>query len=173
MTTIKGIYRDRLWTPPLHAAHGSPAPALDSGWRSNIVVTQARLALAAFMKGEEDAFGIRAILVGEGEEAWDQNGPPPPDPSTTELVNAVDEREIEPDQIVFLDTNGEESEEPTTRVQVTVTYEPGEPGEEVALREFGLFGELLGDIYMIDYVRHPVINKGSQDTLERVIRLSF
>jgi hypothetical protein len=43
----------------------------------------------------------------------------------------------------------------------------------VALREFGLFGELRGSPYMIDLVRHPVINKGPDDTLERVIRLAF
>lgn len=165
MSLIKGIYRDRLWTPA--------AGRIDRGWHSNIVVDQARLALAAFMKGEDDAFGIRAIQLGAGEEEWDEQGPPAPEADTTELVEPVDEREVEPDQIVFLDDEGGETEGPTARVQVTVLYEPGEPAAEVALREFGLFGELLGDLYMIDYVRHPVINKGAQDTLERVIRLSF
>ena len=165
MTSITGIYRDRLWTPA--------ATPVDRGWRSNIVVDQARLALASFMKGEEEAFGIRVLQVGAGDEAWDQQGAPAPVATTTELVDPVDDREIDPEQIVFLDETGAEVDGPTSRVQVTVEYEPGEPAEEVALREFGLFGELLGELYMIDYVRHPVLNKGAQDTLERVIRLRF
>lgn len=165
MSLIRGIYRDRLCTPR--------AGRIDRGWQSNIVVDQARLALAAFMKGEEDAFGIRVVQIGAGAQEWDESGSPEPVPTTTELVDPVDEREIDPEQVVFLTDGGEETEEPTSRVQVTVRYEPGEPTEEVVLREFGLFGEMLGDVYMIDYVRHPVINKGPGDTLERVIRLSF
>jgi len=175
MTTIQGIYRDRIWTPADRTGHdGLPSgPAHDSGWQSNIVVNQARTALAAFMQGGTTVRGVRVLQVGAGNPAWDRGGPPPPAASTTELVDPIDKREIDPDAIVFLDTTGTSTDTPTTRVQVTVTYEPGEPGDEVELREFGLFGEQEGDLYMIDYVRHPVITKGPDDTLERVVRLSF
>lgn len=170
---INGLYRDRLWTRARRADGTAAGRMVDFGWRSNIVVTQARQALAAFMMGDEEAFGIRAIQIGGGEATWDDGGPPPPQASMTALVSPIDERAIDSEQIVFLDGTGEPSDEPTTRIEVSVTYGPGEPAPDVALREFGLFGELRGSPYMIDLVRHPVINKGPDDTLERVIRLAF
>jgi hypothetical protein len=180
MTSIDGIYRDRIWTstgPSPQPAGRSAEPTHDSGWQSNIVVTQARTALAAFMRGGVDVTGVHSILLGAGKKDWDSGGPPPPDASTTALVDPIDERKIEPAEIVFLDDDGNPTNDLTTRVQVTVTFEPGDPEDDVALREFGLFGVLDTNggqkLYMIDYVRHPVINKGPADTLERVIRLSF
>lgn len=173
MIYINGLYRDRLWTRAQRSPTAQLHSVRDLGWRSNIVVTQARRALAAFMKGEDDVLGIRAIQVGGGDAAWDEEGATPPQASMTALVSPIDERAIAPEQIRYLDSTGEPSEEPTTRIQVTVTYGPGEPAPDVALREFGLFGERAGGAYMINAVRHPVIHKGPDDTLERVIRLSF
>jgi hypothetical protein len=39
------------------------------------------------------------------------------------------------------------------------------------MREFGLFGELGGVPFMIDYIRHPLIEKDGAVTLERKVRL--
>jgi len=43
----------------------------------------------------------------------------------------------------------------------------------VPLREFGIFGELNGVPQLIDYVRHPLIEKAGALTLERKVRLIF
>jgi hypothetical protein len=47
------------------------------------------------------------------------------------------------------------------------------PATVFPLREFGLFGELNGVSFMIDYIRHPLIEKDVAVTLERRVRLIF
>jgi hypothetical protein len=63
---------------------------------------------------------------------------------------------------------------PTGRIEITATLGPNQPVPGIFnLREFGLFGEMNGQPFMIDYVRHPVIQKSGSFTLERRIRLIF
>lgn len=165
----KGIYHDRIITAQSHV--------VDFGWRSNIIVDRCRYLLAAFMKGDSPN-GIQLLAVGRGLESWDQT-PEPPSRTEQQLTNpAPSEIQIEPGQIEYLDATGVPTAGPTHRLQVTVTIEPGIPPIEdgeitYPLREFGLFGKFGDEEYMIDYVRHPVIHKGADDTLVRTIRLVF
>lgn len=165
----KGIYHDRIIT-----AQGR---AIDFGWRSNIIVDRCRYLLAAFMKGDSPN-GIQLLAVGRGLESWDQT-PEPPSRTEQQLTDREPYRiPVESSQIEYLDATGAPTAGPTHRLQVTVTLEPGTPpiedGETTyPLREFGLFGRFGGKEYMIDYVRHPVIRKGADDTLVRTIRLVF
>ena len=66
---------------------------------------------------------------------------------------------------------------PTNRLEVVTTLGQNQPPTGTAttypLREFGLFGELKGQEYMIDYIRHPLIEKDKTVTLERRIQLFF
>ena len=168
----KGIYRDQLIT-----AEGI---RFDSGWCSNIIVNHCRDLLAAFMKGD-GAMGIQHIAIGQGNVNWDSTPPGKPAAGTSVLedVTPFEVNVSSPDlTLEYLNTSNEIVIEPTNRIQVTVNFDTGSPpielGEETyPLREFGLFGRIGPDSYMIDYVRHPVIHKGPDDTLVRRIRLVF
>lgn len=163
----KGIYRDRLIT-----AQGR---VIDRGWCSNLIVNRGRLLIAGFMRGDGPV-GIQRLLIGRGEADWDDDPPGPPLPTTTQLVDpAPFERVVAPAQIQYLDTTGTPTAGPTNRLQLTVTLGPDEPPDldPYPLREFGLFGSFGGEGFMINYVRHPVIHKPADATLERTIQLVF
>jgi hypothetical protein len=164
-----GKYRDIL-----RRADGS---SVDFGWRSNIIVDQCRELLAAFMLGGP-ASGIQHLELGRGQAIWDLTPPAPPAPGTTGLTDTTPVTvEVADLQLDYLDAAGNTTATPQHRIQVTLELAPGIlpiTGDQVyPLREFALFGELDGDAYMIDYVRHPVMNIAVGDILTRTIRLIF
>lgn len=173
---IKGIYRDRL----LDAVGGA---VFDSGWRSNMIVMRCRVLIAALFKGEagESPLGVQWLKLGRGLSSWDTAPPAAPDPDTmTQLVDQTPY--VIPRSALtlrYLNASNEVSTEPTNRLEVIATLGPGQPppGPNVPspypLREFGLFGNLKGTDYMIDYIRHPLIEKDSAVTLERRVQLIF
>ncbi|HEX2187408.1 MAG TPA: hypothetical protein VHG51_00860 [Longimicrobiaceae bacterium] len=163
----RGEYRDRLLTP-----RGAP---VDRGWRSNLIVDRCRFLIAGFMRGD-GPLGIQRLRVGRGLAAWDAVPPGPPPPSTQALADPAPwEVALAPAAIEYLDGAGNPAAGPTQRLRLVVTLGPGEPAGEdpFPLREFGLFGEFGGEDYMINYVRHGVIHKPADATLERTIQLVF
>jgi hypothetical protein len=163
----RGAYRDRLIT-----ARGR---VIDHGWRSNLIVDRGRFLIAGFMRGDGPA-GIQTLQVGRGLAAWDAAAPGPPPPTTQALVEPTPfEVAIPPAAIVYLDAAGDPTPGPTQRLRLVVTLGPGDPpGEDpYPLREFGLFGDFAGEAFMINYVRHGVIHKPADATLERTIQLVF
>jgi hypothetical protein len=169
--TIKGIYRDVLSDAGGH-------PIFDSGWKSNVIVLRCRVLLAGFMKNET-ALGIRSLQVGRGDAAWDAVPPPVPNPDMlTQLVDSAPFIIPQTDLILrYLDESDGVVAGPTHRLEIVATLGPGQPTPATdppyPLREFGLFGELNGVPYMIDYIRHPLIEKDGSVTLERRVRLIF
>jgi hypothetical protein len=173
---IKGIYRDRL----LDAGGGA---VFDSGWRKNMIVMNCRVLIAGLLKDDPDEspLGIQSLKLGRGSASWDALPPASPDPDTmTQLVEATPY--VIPRSALtlrYLNASNEISNAPTNRLEVIATLGPGEPapGPNVPspylLREFGLFGKLKGADYMIDYIRHPLIEKDSAVTLERRVQLIF
>ena len=172
---IKGIYRDRLLAP-------DGAGVFDSGWRSNMIVMRCRVLIAGLLRGEETEtpLGIQSLKLGRGVPSWDTSPPASPDPETmTQLVDNTP-YVIPRSSLVlrYLTKSNEVSNAPTNRLEVIATLGPGEPsGQNVPspypLREFGLFGRLNNTDYMIDYIRHPLIEKDSAVTLERRVQLIF
>ncbi len=166
----QGIFRDRLLRPG-----GS---VRDLGWRHNLVVDRCRLLLAAFLRGD-GALGIQSLRLGRGLAEWDQTPPPPPARGDQQLVDPTPfVVPLAAEDIVYLDVVGEPTAGPTHRLGISVTLAPGQPpppdGETAyPLREFGLFGDLGGEDFMINYVRHPVIHKQAGDTLERTLELTL
>lgn len=168
---LKGIYRDIL-------KDGQGRVLSDSGWSSNTIARQCRVLLAGFMKGDASG-GIHHLAFGTGRASWDQDGPPAPDPSATDLIapcpppmplNALN--------LIYLDEDNNEVATPTSRLQITAILEPGYPApgtpeDTCPLREFGLFGTFDGAYFMINSIRHPVIHKDASATLIRKIRLHF
>ncbi len=169
---FEGIYRDRLFD-----AHGRLV--FDSRWKSNMVVMQGRRLLAGFMKNEPNAHGIQSLRVGRGDPAWDAGGGALPDQNTiNQLVdNAPFVIPVADLVLEYLDAGDAPSVSPTNRLQITATLGPDEPTPAAdppfPLREFGLFGEFGGAPFMIDYIRHPLIEKDGSVTLERKVRLIF
>jgi hypothetical protein len=167
----EGKYRDQLFN-----ADGSCS---DYGWRGNIIVDQCRQLLAGFMKGDS-ANGVQYIALGRGDVSWDEAMPVPPQMSTESLIDPAPETIAITDaemSIDFVDSSGVVTVTPSNRIQVSITVAgsnlPIVGDETFPLREFGLFGLLVPDDYMIDYVRHPVIHIGSADTLVRRVKLVF
>ena len=169
--SLKGIYRDVVKDADERVVH-------DSGWVSNTIVAQCRILLAGFMKNDPSS-GIQFLGVGRGEETWDTDGVPPSEEAATDLVNRFSPTVPVADlDVVYLDDTDEVQADPSPRIQVTATLEPGypEPLEELStypLREFGLFGRFNGADFMINSIRHPVIHKDEAATLIRVVRLYF
>ncbi|HEX8722750.1 MAG TPA: hypothetical protein VF736_19185 [Pyrinomonadaceae bacterium] len=173
---VEGIYRDLL-------RDAAGRPVYDSGWRSNMIVLSCRVLLAAFMRGDgaESPLGIQSLKLGRGDSGWDAAPPPKPDPdAVTQLVDAtpyvIPKASL---TLQYLNANNDYSNVPTNRLEIVASVGPGEPAPETGLpspyplREFGLFGRLKGADYMIDYVRHPLIEKDSAVTLERRVQLIF
>lgn len=178
---IKGTYRDTLC--------GSDGTVLfDSGWRSNMIVNDCHVLMAALVKilannrklvsGAEDGL---FLCVGEGLGNWDDpQKRPVPKPSDQELKTKYSPpfKEL---GLKFMnkkqngtDTTYEESTDPTNILEITATLGQEYPNNpNYPLREFGLFAKLNGKEYMINHVIHPVITKGASATLERVIHLEF
>lgn len=168
---IKGIYRDRLLDP-------NGAPVFDSEWRNNMIVLRCRVLLSSFLKND-GALGIRALQLGRGDPSWDTTPPPLPDPNAINTLVDVAPAEIPAAQLKleYLDTTDSVVPNATSRLQITATLLPGVPASPpntpFPLREFALFGELNGVRHMIDYIRHPLIEKDASMTLERKVRLIF
>jgi hypothetical protein len=153
------------------------AEVFDSGWRSNLIVARCRILLGSFMNNEGTAKGIQTLRVGRGDPLWDTTPPPLPDPNlVTQLVDTNPFIIPRGPSLVIQYLNDSDAivANPTSRVQVVATLGPNQPtAGTYQLREFGLFGELQGQPFMIDYIRHPLIEKSGSVTLERRVRLIF
>jgi hypothetical protein len=166
-----GIYCDRLFDPAGQLIS-------DSGWKSNVIVINCRVLLAGFMSGEATARGIQSLQVGRGRPEWDVTPPPAPSPSTTKLEDPAPFI-IPRAALIFQYLNNSDAvvAGPTSRIQIVATLGPNQPSPAAdppfPLREFGLFGELNSSPFMIDCVRHPLIEKSGAVTLERRLRLVF
>jgi hypothetical protein len=169
---IEGIYRDRLMGP-------AGELVLDSGWRHNMIALQGRRLLAGFMKNEATAQGVQSMKIGRGDPAWDAVSPPEAD--ATAIVQLVDPTPFVINganlTLQYLTPTDTPTPNVTNRVQITATLGPGQPTPATQppyqMREFGLFGRMGGSDFMIDYIRHPLIEKDGLLTLERKVRLIF
>ena len=165
---IKGIYRDRLLDE-----RGSEF--FDSGWKPNLIVATCRVLLGSFMNSDASAKGIQNLQVGRGDPTWDTNPPAAPDQSVTKLVDIAPFVIPKASLIIqYLNDSDAIVQSQTSRIQIVATLGPNQPtAQTFQLREFGLFGSLNNVPFMIDYIRHPLIEKSGSVTLERRVRLIF
>lgn len=169
-TSLQGMYRDIL-----HDARNSVV--YDSGWRTNTIVLDARILLAAFMRGDP-CTGITCLKVGQGDEKWDQAlKPVPPDVNTLTDPNAYELELLEADKTCLPNASSSGIfPRYTNGIQIVARLNkdfPSQAQTPYPLREFGLFGKIQDKFCMINCVRHPVIHKDNQTSLERIIRLYF
>ena len=104
-------------------------------------------------------------------------GIPRPEPQESDLgcVNEFYRKKIKPEDITFVDNAGIETQTPTNRLQISVTFLPEEAVGN--WREFSIVGgnatEVLGTGYPINYKTHGLIEKTDTMTVERKIRFTF
>jgi hypothetical protein len=168
------MYRDVLTVP-------NQGIVYDSGWQSNAIVDRCKILLAAFVGNLTPVEGIQYLALGRGDDAWDKNGPGTVNPAIIGLVDQIPTKIRKEDlQFTYLNKNDQPvaGPEPTVKLQISGTLGPGQPPlpddqQVYHLREFGLFANFNGVDYMINCVRHPVIFKEPNATLERTVRLYF
>ncbi len=169
---IKGKYRDILKGPDNRVI-------LDTGWRSNTIVHGCKMMIAAMMKNDSPQ-GVQYLKVGQGDQTWDVTTSTASE-DALDLVSpyriVIPQHEL---KMVYLkeDKSRTVSSEITNVLQITATLAHGFPepitdSNFYPLREFGLFGRCGSKDYMINCVRHQVINKDVAATLIREIQLYF
>lgn len=155
---------------------------VQQGWRSNLIVRNCNLLLAALMKNDKkndkNIQGILYLAIGEGEDYWDSSRTAPL-MTTSKLAKEVARLEITENQVVYLDKLDKPVETISNRLEMTIKFR----GEDFisngfqTIREFGLFGgDATGEPnsgFMINYVIHPRIDLTSDLTFTRKLRLTF
>lgn len=165
---LKGSYRDIL-------TDSISKVVWTSGWRSNLIVHNCYVLLAALMKGQPDLKGLMYLAAGKGRDSWDSTRPETV-PTATMLEQEVLRKPITDAQISY---SGRPDQIPTSRLEITVSLHGADvaPGGSVPLREFGLFGGDATDVtnsgYLINHVIHPRIDLTPQLTLVRRMHLEF
>ncbi len=126
--------------------------------------------LATLIKGSENLF----LAVGSGEPAWDA-GLPPDDRGVSRLVHERARRAVAPEDVVFLDPAGQETEVPSPRLRIRAVFAAGEG--TATLRETGLFGgpaTAAADTgTLLAYYSHPRLGKAPEMTLDRRLTIDL
>lgn len=168
---IKGYYRDIF-------VDNNNQILWDTPWRSNLIVQNCSVLMAALMKRHEAMQGILYWAVGKGLPDWDSNNPNRIS-TISKLYNEVARQAIATEQIIYINDANKPTENPTNRLEVTMEFK----GEDIvssgslSFREFGLFGgdatETKESGFLIDHVIHPRIDMTPGLKLIRKLRLTF
>lgn len=175
--------------------------AVSSGHHKNIVVLDAGLLLARFLKGtgtaipnvSEPRFGVYALAVGTGDVGWNVQNPPAATNTQRSLFNEIGRKAIA--STSFITSLGAISSVPTNVVDFTTTFSESEavgPLTEMALiggdlsTNMAVLNPILppngaydptvntvGKDIMINYITFPVINKPPTSTLTWSWRLTL
>lgn len=173
---IKGIYRDVLMK--------NDELIEDRGWKSNEIVEDYGVFLAALMKKDLNDVGIEYMAVGGGSEGA---------ASFKERVTSffksestdiwVWAKEIDAvNDIKYLDEDGKEIADTTiktNKLKIDVEFSKDEPSSDKTLvfKEFALLGidnsHDTDTMFLINYVNHGEITKDTNMVLTRTVNLTF
>ena len=139
----------------------------------NLVVNTFINVLTALLKGTDT--GSKYWAIGSGSTSWDTT-PVNPSPSDQTLVNEIARKAIPQSAISFIDTNGNVSSTPTSKISITLIFNEGDCNG--AWREFGI---VCGDLattapntgVLMNKKHHAVITKTSDMTIERHMVFTF
>jgi hypothetical protein len=130
--------------------------------------------LASLLRGVTIFPGNLFVAVGAGDAIWD-DAVPETTRDVTQLVNEVARQAVNPEEIAYLDTNGEATVVNTPRLRIPATFGPDEAVG--TLRECGLFGgdatRDAGSGTLLVYYAYPRLEKTTGMVLERVIRIDL
>lgn len=140
----------------------------------NLVVNSFLGLVMSLLKQHDNFTGIQYWAVGKGSDSWDESMTTP-DATTTRLTDEIGRVAIDPEDIIFLDSEFNESTTPTNIIQISHTF--GTDDCNGVWREFGIFGgNATADAnsgIMINKRHHPVISKTTEMTIERVMRFTL
>ena len=142
----------------------------------NLVVNSFVNLVMCLLKQDSNYSGVQYWAIGSGDTAWDDvEIVPSPNIEATRLTAELGRVAISPDNLVFLDSNYEESATPTNILQISHTF--GTDDCNGAWREFGIFGgnatEEANSGILINKRHHALITKTEEMTIERVMRFTL
>ncbi len=140
----------------------------------NLVVNSFLNLIMCLLKHENGYSGIQYWAVGSGDVAWDTEIPTP-DVNATRLTAELGRVPISVDELIFLDSEYNESATPTNIIQISHTF--GVDDCNGVWREFGIFGgnatATANSGIMINKRHHAVITKTEEMTIERIMRFTL
>lgn len=148
----------------------------------NLVVNSAYVAMAMAAKAGDAFFGWWAVGDGDGSTTavWDAgvaDGSIKPTTADAALSNEIYRKQILPADMAYLDSAGAVSATPTSRIQITVTFNENEPATTAYFREWGIFGgdasATSGSGRMVNRRVHATYEKTNAVKLERKLKFSF
>lgn len=147
----------------------------------NVVTDGLSKLIACLLKMQAGYTGILYWGLGSGNSAWPDGSPGSPSDTDIQLVSEFYRKAISTSDIIFINDNNEESNVPTNRLQVTVTFGADEANYDPSLgnrlMEFGIFcgnaTSALNSGLMINHKTHPAIYKDNTMQLERIVRFTF
>lgn len=140
----------------------------------NLVVNSFLRLVMCLLKNQSGYTGIQYWAVGSGAASWDSNMPTP-DINATQLTAELGRVAIPASEIVFLDSNYDETSTPTNIIQVKHVF--GTADCNGVWREFGLFGgnatSNANSGILINKRHHAVLTKTNEMTVERTMRFTL
>ena len=140
----------------------------------NLVVNSFLRLVMCLLKKQSGYTGIQYWAVGSGAASWDSNMPTP-DINATQLTAELGRVAIPASEIVFLDSNYDETATPTNIIQVKHVF--GTADCNGVWREFGLFGgnatSNANSGILINKRHLAVITKTNEMTVERTMRFTL
>ncbi len=176
MFGFKGVYRDII------SRNGQLLE--DRGWRSNKIVADFGLFLAALMKKDfNKQVGLEYLAVGQGSDSETDfktrmeslfAGGGDPLPIYEDAKGWIWAKRIE--AVSYLQDD-QPTQEVSNELEITINMPPGTPSSEtLTFSEFALVGIEDFDINtlrLVNYVKHGDITKDPSMSLDRTIRLKF
>ena len=140
----------------------------------NLIVNDIGKLIACLFMRKEGYQGLTYWAIGSGQDAWD-NSEQTATVNDTRLETEIYRKAIPKENIKFIDEHGEESEEVTNRISITLTFSTEEGNGK--WREFSIFGgdatSSLNTGLMINHKIHKILTKDDTMTIERQIRFTF
>jgi hypothetical protein len=140
----------------------------------NLVVNSFLRLVMCLLKKQSGYTGIQYWAVGSGAASWD-GSMPTPDINATQLTAELGRVAIPASEIVFLDSNYDETLTPTNIIQVKHVF--GTADCNGVWREFGLFGgnatSNANSGILINKRHHAVLTKTNEMTVERTMRFTL
>lgn len=147
----------------------------DRPWSRNSITEGLGILVASLFKQHDGMTPNLYWAIGSGGGDWDIDNPPKPSMADSVLEHEIGRKAIDFHNIKFVDASGKESEAPTNRILITLTFLADECNGQ--WMEMGIFGgnatQSMGSGIMINHKTHKAIVKDTNKVIERQIRFTF
>ena len=141
----------------------------------NVIINDIGKLIACLFKGQSGYSRLGYWAVGSGADSWDNTNPTPATVNDTGCVREIGRKQINANDIKFIDSSNRETNSVTNRIQITVTFTENECNG--VWREFAIFGgnatSSLNSGIAINHKNHAIMVKTDSMVVERQIRFTF